>query len=233
MAESFAAGIGPRTLEPDGPVLALDSGSPTVSVALGRAGEVWGLRSVAQASSSEALLRLVAELLAEQGLGPRDLGGIVGARGPGSFTGLRVGLATILGLHQALGVPVAALPTLEVLATAARPEGPERVVAAVDALRGEWHLQPFAAGSPPLAEAPARCLPAAALAALAPCRVVGFGVEALAGAGIVTTEPGPLAPALLRLVHLAPVGWELAALLNPLYLRAPAVTPPKERGASA
>ena len=62
---------------------------------------------------------MVQEVLTEAGVGVRDLGGIAVLRGPGSFTGLRIGLATVLGLHQALGVPATAIPSLPVLAASA------------------------------------------------------------------------------------------------------------------
>ena len=125
-------------------LLALDTGSPQVSVALGRDGQVLAERSVEIDRSSGRLVEMIGEVLAEAGARPRDLGGVLALQGPGSFTGLRIGLATALGLHQALGVPATAIPTLRVLA--AREEG--TIVAAVDALRGEWSAQAFRAGEP-------------------------------------------------------------------------------------
>ena len=71
---------------------------------------------------------------------------------PGSFTGLRVGLATVLGLHQALGLPATALPTLEVLGCLGPGDG-STVVAVVDALRGEWFAQRFESAAVPLSGA--------------------------------------------------------------------------------
>ncbi len=109
----------------------MDTASPTVSVAVGRGGEALAVRSVELRRSSEALLRLVDEALEEAGAGLRDLDGILALRGPGSFTGLRVGLATAFGLHQALGTPATAVPTLEVLVSAAQ------AVQAVRAARAE------------------------------------------------------------------------------------------------
>jgi tRNA threonylcarbamoyl adenosine modification protein YeaZ len=215
-------------------LLALDTGSPRVSVAVGRGGEALAVRSVELSRSSERLLSLVAEALAEAGAGVRDLGGIVALRGPGSFTGLRVGLATALGLHQALGLPSAALPTLRVLAAAA-PAWTGPVVGAVDALRGEWFVQAFEAGPAPAPRGPARRVGASQLPALGPALVVGFGVEsALARQGpptpgLVAREPGALAPVALRLAAVDPPGWDAAELSRPLYLRPPAVTVPGGR----
>jgi tRNA threonylcarbamoyladenosine biosynthesis protein TsaB len=223
-------------------VLALDAASPQVSVALGRGGEVLAVRAEAIARSSRRLLEMVDEVLAEAGVEREALGGIVALRGPGSFTGLRVGLATALGLHMALRVPATALPTLQVLAGAAEeirrspggraPADSGPVLAAVDALRGEWTVQPFA-GEPlfPLAEA--ETVPAAELAARRPAALVGFGVAALAAtpawpAEMRLIEPGPLAPVALRLLaRLAPV-WDAALLTAPIYARPPAVTTPRQ-----
>ncbi len=223
---SNLAGAPPTEPPVDGPILALDSGSPVVSVALGTAGDVWGSRSVAQASSSEALLGLVDELLAEHRLVARDLSGVVGARGPGSFTGLRVGLATLLGLHQALAVPAAAVPTLEILAAWTAEGAAGTIVAAVDALRGEWFVQTFEDGEPPRATGAPRCVAARAIDELAPCRVVGFGVGALGGPGVDARPVDTLAPAIVRLAAWRPLEWRPADLLDPLYLRQPAVSRP-------
>lgn len=214
--------------DPAAPVLALDAGSPTVSVALGRGGAVLAARSEAISRSSKRLLQMIDEVLGEAGVEREGLGGIVALRGPGSFTGLRVGLATALGLHLALGVPAAALPTLLVLAAAAWRE--EEVLAAVDALRGEWTVQPFA-GDPPRALGEAETLPAAALAARAPGVVVGFGVtSAFAEAdGARLYEPGPLAPIAIGLLPRLDLDWDPALLTDPLYARPPAVTAPAAR----
>lgn len=132
-----------------GLVLALDAGSPVVSVAVGTGGEVLAAGAVALQHSSTQLLALVAEVLAAAAAQPADLAGVVALSGPGSFTGLRVGLATALGLVQGLGVRAQAVPTLAALAAASDAPPGGLVIAAVDALRGEWSAQAFRAGPVP------------------------------------------------------------------------------------
>lgn len=244
-------------------LLALDAGSPTVSVAVGPPGEPLAERSVEIRRSSERLLALVDECLREVGAGLRELDGVIALRGPGSFTGLRVGLATVLGFHQALELPAAAVPTLEVLALhgvlqrrshpgdpagsgngdAAGTEVPAGVpagatlVAAVDALRGEWFVQPFRVGSP--AAAPevldeARIAGPAEILDLEPAAVVGFGVRRMAEGPAVPPsgaplwiEPESLAGDALRLAELRRPAWNGPELTEPLYLRPPAVSAPR------
>jgi tRNA threonylcarbamoyl adenosine modification protein YeaZ len=133
----------------DGLVLALDAGSPVVSVAVGHGGEVLAAGAVALQHSSTQLLVLVAEVLEAAAALPADLAGVVALAGPGSFTGLRVGLATALGLVQGLGVRAQAIPTLAALAAASEAPPGGLVIAAVDALRGEWSAQAFRAGPVP------------------------------------------------------------------------------------
>ncbi len=216
-------------------LLALDTGSPLVSVALARDGAVVASRSVEQARSSTRLLEMVQEVLAEAGIGVRDLGGIAVLRGPGSFTGLRIGLATVLGLHQALGVPATALPSLPVLATSAG-ERREIVIAAVDALRGDWSAQAFAAGRP-LGEmelVPGPELPR--LAGGGEAVVIGFGVSRLAEipgwpAGVRLIEPGALASTAAILAASSATDWDPSFLTSAIYSRPPAITLPKPRTA--
>ncbi len=224
-------------------LLALDAASPQVSVALGRGDVVLAVRAEAIARSSRRLLEMVDEVLGEAGVEREALGGIVALRGPGSFTGLRVGLATALGLQMALRVPATALPTLQVLAGAARDAGEVTfsadgpVLAAVDALRAEWTIQPFASDPPrPLGEA--ETVAAAEIAARRPAVVVGFGVAALAAtpgwpASVRLIEPGPLAPVALRLVTKLHPTWDAGLLTAPIYARPPAVTTPRQRLPSA
>lgn len=240
-----------------GLVLALDAGSPLVSVAVGRGGEVLAARAVPQQRSSTQLLALVAEALAAAGARPADLEAVVALAGPGSFTGLRVGLATALGLHQALRLRAHAVPTLAAMAAASAAPPGAPVIAAVDALRGEWSAQAFRAGLPvPLAlgemalvtpEELLRLL--APLAPMAPMTpgggeaptIVAFGAAALsqaaaaaAGRGRVRFEEAPpLAPAALRLAAaLPPASWRAASLAAPIYSRPPATTSPKARPAA-
>ncbi|MDD4588172.1 MAG: tRNA (adenosine(37)-N6)-threonylcarbamoyltransferase complex dimerization subunit type 1 TsaB [Heliobacteriaceae bacterium] len=68
---------------------------------------------------SERLIPLVEGLFKGAGLTLNDLGGLAVTCGPGSFTGLRIGLATIKGMAHSLGIPVAGIPTLDALAWSA------------------------------------------------------------------------------------------------------------------
>jgi tRNA threonylcarbamoyladenosine biosynthesis protein TsaB len=218
------------------PLLLLDTGSPLVSVAVALDGTVAAERSVEQHRSSALLLELVREALAAAGIGVGDLGGIAALRGPGSFTGLRIGLATALGLHQALGVPATALPTLEVLAAASGVDG--LAVAAVDALRGEWSAQAFLAGR---ALGEMELVPGPELPRLAggrPAAVIGSGVSRLAElaawpGGTRLIEPGPLAPAAARLAMAPGTEWSPAFLVSPIYSRPPAISLPRPRAVPA
>jgi tRNA threonylcarbamoyl adenosine modification protein YeaZ len=205
-------------------LLALDTGSPLVSVALGRDGHLLAERSVEIDRSSGRLLEMVGEVLAEAGAQPADLGGVLALQGPGSFTGLRIGLATALGLHQALGVPATAISTLRVLA--ARAGEPGTIVAAVDALRGEWSAQAFR-GDEPLSGM--ELVHGSTLPFLAPgiTGITGFGVSRLEGLpDIQLIEGGPLAATALRL---APTEWDSDLLIHPVYSRPPAVSSPSRQ----
>lgn len=210
-------------------LLVLDTSSPVVSVAVGTARSVAAVRTLELRRSSEHLLRAVEQALEEAGLGLQQLGGLAALQGPGSFTGLRIGLATVLGWHQALGLPATAVPTLPVLAAAAAGDGAD-VVAAVDAMRGEWFVERF----PVSGETGESGLYSGRdLNAFAPCRLVGFGVSEIAGldAAVEAVEPPPLAPVALRLAAEGP--WDAARLSAPVYFRPPAVTKPKRSPAGA
>ena len=88
---------------------------------------------------SERLLSAVDRLLADCGLAPADLEGLAVSVGPGSFTGLRVGLATVKGLAMALDLLVAPVPTLDALA-ARLPFADAPVCPILDARKGEVYL---------------------------------------------------------------------------------------------
>jgi tRNA threonylcarbamoyladenosine biosynthesis protein TsaB len=220
-----------------GPILILDTGSPLASVAVALGGEVMAARAVGTERSSTRLLDMIREVLEEAGLEMTDLGGVAVLRGPGSFTGVRIGLATVLGFHQALGLPVATPTSFEALAAAA-PRDAGAVIAAVDALRGEWSAQAFAPGGAALSEP--ELIAGADLPRLAggrPGVVIGFGVSRLADlpgwpADLRLVEPGPLASAATRLVASPETVWDPALLTHPLYARPAAFTPARPRTAT-
>ena len=89
------------------------------------------------------VLPLVEAALAEAGVALADLGRIAVGVGPGSFTGLRIGIATARALSHAAGVPLAAVSTLGALAVAA--DAPD-VLAVLDARRGEAFVARWSRG---------------------------------------------------------------------------------------
>jgi tRNA threonylcarbamoyl adenosine modification protein YeaZ len=113
-------------------ILALDTATAVATSALVRDGAVLGER----ASVPIRVLEDVDALLREAGMEPRDLDAIVVGTGPGSFTGVRLGLGAVRGLAFALDLPVAGVSTLAALAAAA-PDA----VPVIDAKRREVFVQ--------------------------------------------------------------------------------------------
>jgi tRNA threonylcarbamoyladenosine biosynthesis protein TsaB len=118
-------------------VLAVESSSIAGGVAL-----LDGERLVAEylldvsVTHSERLMSAVDRVLADARWTPRDLRALAVAIGPGSFTGLRIGISTVKGLALALGLPIAAVPTLDAMA-AALPWPALPVCPVLDARKGE------------------------------------------------------------------------------------------------
>jgi tRNA threonylcarbamoyladenosine biosynthesis protein TsaB len=118
-------------------VLAVETSTLAGGVAL-----VDGERLVAEyvldvsVTHSERLLAAIDRVLADARWAPRDLDGLAVSIGPGSFTGLRVGVSTVKGLGWALGLPIAAVPTLDAMA-ATVPAAALPVCPVLTARRGE------------------------------------------------------------------------------------------------
>jgi tRNA threonylcarbamoyladenosine biosynthesis protein TsaB len=181
------------------------------------------------------LLGLVEEALAEVELEFGDLDRLGVGFGPGSFTGLRIGIATARALAQSAGVPLAGVGTLGALAAGAADEaGPERaVLAVIDAGRGEGFAAAFRDGRPlaePAALAPGDLVELAATLP-APLAVGGgavrFQAQLRAAGAAVPADESPLhrldGRQLCRLAAAAETADRDAVL--PQYVRAPDATP--------
>jgi len=157
-------------------VLAFDCAVSGLSLAVVRDGAAlaqWREEGRGQAAS---LLPAIATVLKEAGVDRRALSMIAVTIGPGSFTGVRVGLATARGLAMALDIPLAGIATTTALLAAA-PHDDRLSVAAIDTHLGDWFCA-FSASD----GAPAVLSTQALAAKLAgrPCRIVGPQAEALA-----------------------------------------------------
>ncbi|HEY6016429.1 MAG TPA: tRNA (adenosine(37)-N6)-threonylcarbamoyltransferase complex dimerization subunit type 1 TsaB [Gaiellaceae bacterium] len=109
-------------------ILAFDTATRVATSALVRDGEVLGER----VSTAVTLLQEVDDLLRAAGAVPGDLDALAVGTGPGSFTGVRIGLATARGLALSLGIPAAGVSTLDALAA-----GAPGALPVIDARRSE------------------------------------------------------------------------------------------------
>lgn len=204
---------------PDPPLLAIETATRRGSVALLRGGDRVERVLPADRTTAESLLPEIDALLQEAGMGLAELGAFAVSIGPGSFTGLRIGVATVKGLAFGSALPVAPVPTLAALALAAGGEGP--LVALLDAQRGEV----YAAGYPEPGALEPALLPEGLytgeeLAARLPARprLVGEGVAILGLEGEAVV-PGAGAVAQLGLARIREGGALSAAELVPRYVR--------------
>lgn len=243
------SGLGPRMNGQGSPsglrssrvVLGLESGADHLAAAIvDDAGVVAEARFRRGPDRSDALLALVAGLLERAGLTLGDVALIAVPRGPGSFTGIRVGLSLAQGLSLGSGVPVWPVSSLAALAmNAVIPDAPvSNVLALLDARRGEVYagLYRLRAGRPPLtllAPRAATCEVALAAAREAlpeggeRMTVLGSGAVAygvatpLGDARDAVHVASALTVAELARREWAEAGWDLAAAppVDPAYLR--------------
>jgi tRNA threonylcarbamoyladenosine biosynthesis protein TsaB len=123
-------------------IFAIDTSGQSGGVALAEAGEgsfrLIESAPIAGGTFSAQLIPTLSALLNKHGFRATDIGGFAVASGPGSFTGLRVGLSAIKGLAETLRKPIAVVSVLEALASLAGREG--KIAAALDAGRKEIFL---------------------------------------------------------------------------------------------
>ena len=213
-------------------LLVIDSAGGACSVALWRDGAAVATRRlVTDRGHAQHLAPLVAAVLGEGG---RDeLDAVVATTGPGSFTGLRVGLALAHGVALASGVPALGISSFAVHAAAAQAAAGQALLVAIDSRRDELFLQGF---GDDLAGEPFAATPAAIAERLRgrserPIAIAGDAArqlaEALSDAGVAAEiradGPADAAVAAMVAAGLLAAGGQLPPA-RPVYLRAPDVT---------
>jgi len=134
-------------------ILAVDTTTPAGSVALLRDGALLAeFDAESGLTHSERLLTAIDAVLASQKLTPAEVGAFAVAAGPGSFTGIRIGLSTVKSFCFASGKPGVPVSTLEALARKLAPGGGRLLVPMLDAKKGEVYAALFAAKGGRLAE---------------------------------------------------------------------------------
>lgn len=127
-------------------VLSIDTSGKHGSVALCRGDEgsfeVLGRSAIEGGTYSAQLMPCIADLLSQAGITKTQVDGVVVIDGPGSFTGLRVGLSTAKGLCEVLQKPLAVVSMLEALAVTCGADG-ETVISVLDAGRGQVYVGEF------------------------------------------------------------------------------------------
>lgn len=128
-------------------ILSIDSGTEICSVALSRDGEVIALRESTEGRDHARLVApFVDEVLGESGVEAKDLSAVAVSKGPGSYTGLRIGVSVAKGLCYGLNIPLIGVGSLEALTQVAIEKYDlcgAKLMPMVDARRMEVYTQLF------------------------------------------------------------------------------------------
>ena len=127
-------------------ILAIETSTPVCSIALHNRGELLDSISLEiNGAHAERLMRMIEQLLSRNSIMPNELSAVAVSEGPGSYTGLRIGVSTAKGLAFAWDLPLIGVSTLRILAFAAKSSvvGEGFIVALLDARRQEVFHQIF------------------------------------------------------------------------------------------
>lgn len=227
--------------QPDPTILGIDSATSGCAVAVVKGGRVLASdgREMAR-GQAEVLMTMVDGVLKEANVSPSQLDAIATTIGPGSFTGLRIGMAAARGLSLSLSIPCIGVTTFEALSLGVETDGNNFIVA-VETKRDDIYAQLFDASHKPLSEGAA--LDEVGLKALADkagdeVLIAGDGaahaIQMLKNVGINSTALNATAiPAAEHICNLAAekfIPGEMGNPPQPLYLRPPEAKLPKAGG---
>lgn len=184
---------------------------------------------------TEQLAPLIATLLADTGVAPRDLTAVVVGNGPGPFTGLRVGMVTGLTMGHALGIPVFGVCSLDVLAHQGAPITHGEILVATDARRKEvywarYRVDPTAHHGVGRLSEPAVDRPAELPDDVLSLPTVGRGPVLYPDLFPNALHPHDVDAGLLALIGARGIAAGVPMPVEPLYLRRPDALTNAERG---
>ena len=215
-------------------ILLIETSTAQLSTALAEDGTVTAFRICHEPRMQAALTApFVKEILDEKGLTVKDLDAVCVGRGPGSYTGLRVGVSTAKGLCFGAGLPLLAAGTLDTLVAEAHrlgvvPEGCRHIVPMVDARRMEVYTAVFTPDGRQLTETKPVVVDESGFAAeLAEGPVLFIGDGALKCREAITSENAHFAAAFPTAMAMAPLAeaaynekrFEDVAYFEPFYLK--------------
>ncbi len=211
-------------------ILAFDTAQQACSAAISRDGEILSqCHELIERGHAEQLLPMVEDVRKHAAVSFAELNVIAVTVGPGTFTGVRVGLAAARALALVEKIPILGVGTLELLAQGVVQAGMsgagEGIIAAIDARRGELYAQSFDADGRALTAAAAGpASPAFAPPGQTPGVIVGTGAALLQAVLPAWRLDSRMAQPDAAVLALAAEGWRYRASLRPpvpLYLRAP------------
>ncbi len=163
-------------------ILCIETATTNCSVALGKEGKLVALKEdySSDYSHAERLHLFIDAILRENDLESKDLSGVAVSKGPGSYTGLRIGVSAAKGLCFSLDIPLISIPTLTSLARQVDVEAGEFIIPLLDARRMEVYTAGFNSSFDQVFDTRAQILEEDAFAAYLDKGVVTFignGVE--------------------------------------------------------
>lgn len=215
-------------------ILLIETSTALCSVALSEGGRISAVRESTEPRAHASLTApFVQEVLQEGGLRAADLDAVCVSAGPGSYTGLRVGVSTAKGICFAAGVPLLSVGTLDVLVAQASaegllPEGCRYVIPMVDARRMEVYTAVYTPEGQRLTEVEPRVVDGESFReerAAGPVLFIGDGAgkcqQTLAAPGAHFAQTCPRASAMLApaLRELEAEHWRDVAYFEPFYLK--------------
>ena len=230
-------------------ILAIETGTDICSVGIAKDGELLSLRESDEGRDHARKVGVfVDELLRETDIAPDELDAVAVGKGPGSYTGLRIGVSFAKGLCYGLQKPLVAVGSLDALAEVAREDYEAGILAVddwsnallcpmVDARRMEVYAQVFDAEGRPQSEVSAEVVDAGSFAAFRgqgrPFVIFGSGARKCAGilSAAVCVEVTPSARGLARLAQQAldEGRTEDIAYFEPFYLKDFVVTTSRKK----